>query len=83
MFAKSQQAIQFDGPYYSDFQIASVSTKLICWLYSIEWAALVEWLIYELIYLLTDVSLDDLFFSVRLTGCKSFMNIYWWTSEMI
>lgn len=27
MFTKSQQAIQFDSPYHSDFQIASVSTK--------------------------------------------------------
>ncbi len=83
MFTKSQQAIQFDGPYHSDFQIASVSTKWICWLYSIEWAALVEWLIYELIYLLTDVSLYDLFFIVRLTGCIVHEHIYWWTSEMI
>jgi len=44
MFTKSQQALQFDGPYHSDFQIASVSTKWIL-LAVLNWMGSSGWVI--------------------------------------
>lgn len=44
MFTKSQQALQFDGAYHSDFHIASVSTKWIL-LAVLNWMGSSGWVI--------------------------------------